>query len=50
MIKIAICEDHKVVLKGLASSLVYYKDLSIVHKTENGAILLQEIKKSNVIT
>ena len=49
MIKVAICEDQKLMLKGLQSLLLEYNELELVHPSENGRVLLNSIKETTVI-
>ena len=49
MIRVAICEDQPIVLKGIASILEDYEDLSVIHLCKNGEELLKTIKETTVI-
>lgn len=49
MIKLAICEDQKLMLKGLESLLINYTDLFIVGLFENGQLLLDSIRTSRMV-
>lgn len=49
MIKLAICEDQKLMLKGLESLLVDYTDISIMGLYENGQLLLDAMRTYRII-
>ncbi len=48
IIKIAIADDHKILIEGIKTVLSYYKDVKVIAEADNGKQLLNILLKAEL--